>query len=83
MKLNLPTLGTEKLLIKTFGSEESELKSCDIFKLCLKPVHDDVSIYLTAYAVNVICSPSLNQPIRFATENYEHLRGLKLAEKRF
>ena len=30
-KLNLPTLRTEKLLIKTFGSEESELKSCDIF----------------------------------------------------
>ena len=82
-KLNLPTLGTEKLLIKTFGSEESELKSCDIVKLCLKRIHDDVSIYLTAYAVDMICSPILNQPLRFATENYEHLQGLKLAENSY
>ena len=82
-KLNLPTLGTEKLLIKTFGSEESELKSCDIVKLCLKPIHDDVSIYLTAYAVDVICSLILNQPIRFPTENYEHLQGLKLPENSY
>ena len=82
-KLNLPTLGKEKLLIKTFGSEESELKSCDIVKLCLKLIHDDVSIYLTAYAVDVICSLILNQPVRFATENYEHLEGLKLTENSY
>ena len=82
-KLNLPTLGTEKLLIKTFGSEESERKSCDVVKLCLKPIHNDVSIHLTAYAVTVACSPILNQPIRFAIENYEHLQGLKLAENNY
>ena len=71
------------MLIKTFGSEESELKSCDIVKLCLKPIHDDVSIYLTAFAEDVISSPILNQPIHFATENYEHLQGLKLAENSY
>ena len=46
-------------------------------QLCLRPLHDDLSIYLTAYSIPVICSQICDQPVKFAAEKYEHLQGLQ------
>ena len=64
-KLQLPVLGREQLLIKTFRSDDQELTICEIVKLSLKSLHDNVNISLSAYAVPVICSPIYNQPVEF------------------
>ena len=79
-KLQLPVLGREQLLIKTFGSDDKELTICEIVKLSLKSLHDNLNISLSAYAVPVICSPIYNQPVEFAVQSYNHLKGLTLAE---
>ena len=79
-QLAVPTLRKEKLIIKTFGNENEELRECDIVQLCLRPLHDDLSIYLTAYSIQVICSQICDQPVNFAAEKYEHLQGLQLAD---
>ena len=50
-KLQLPVWGREQLLIKTFGSDKEEVTICEIVKLSLKSLHDDVNISLNAYAV--------------------------------
>ena len=78
--LELPSVRKEKLLIKTFGNECEQITDCEVVQLRVKPLYDDLSIYLTAYSIPVICSPILNQPVKFAAENYEHLKGLKLAD---
>ena len=46
----------------------------------MKSLHDNVSISLSAYAVPVICSPIHDQPVEFAVQSYNHLKGLTLAE---
>ena len=76
-QLALPTLRKEKLIIKTFGNENEELRECDIVQLCLRPLHDKLSIYLTAYSIQVSCSQICDQPVKFAAEKYEHLQGLQ------
>ena len=49
-------------------------------QLCLRPLHDDLNIYLTVYSILVICSQICDQPVKFAAEKYEHLQGLQLAD---
>ena len=70
--LALPTLRKEQSIMKTFGNDNEELRECDIVQLCLRPLHDDLSIYLTAYSIPVICSQICDQPVKFAAEKYEH-----------
>ena len=79
-KLQLPVLHREQLLIKTFGSDNEDLTICKIVKLSLKSLHDNVNISMSAYAVPVICSPIHYQPVEFAVQSYNHLKGLTLAE---
>ena len=62
-QLNLPTVGKETLLIKTFGDNSASVKECDIVKLCIRTI-DAMIVYVTAYVVPVVCSPVSNQEIQ-------------------
>ena len=62
-QLNLPTVGKETLLIKTFVDNSAFVKECDIVKLCIRTI-DAMIVYVTAYVVPVICSPVSNQEIQ-------------------
>ena len=42
---------------------------------------DDLTIYMHAYVIKVICSPLSSQVIKFAQSNYPHLRNLQLADR--
>ena len=77
-QLNLPAVGKETLLIKTFGDNSASVKECDIVQLCIRTI-DAMSVYITAYFVPVICSPVSNQEIQSAVECYPYLQGLQLA----
>ena len=77
-QLNLPTVGKETLLIKTFGDNSASVKECDIVQLCIRTI-DAMSVYVTAYVVPVICSPVSNQEIQSAVECYPYIQGLQLA----
>ena len=78
--LNLPAIRSEKLMIKTFGNEEGQIQECEVVQLCLKGISSDLNVYLTAYAVPVICVPFRNQAIEVAYQSYHHLQALKLAD---
>ena len=78
--LNLPAIRSEKLMIKTFGNEEGQIQECEVVQLCLKGISSDFNVYLTAYAVPVICAPLRNQAIEVAYQSYPHLQELKLAD---
>lgn len=78
-ELCLPTLRTESLHIKTFGSAEGYESSCDIIQLALKTKNHG-SLRITALVVPVICNPLTIQPISRSQECYDHLVGLELAD---
>ena len=62
--LKLPTVRTDQLMIKTFGSESEQLTDCDLTTICMTSAEPDgISMYLNAYTVPFICSPISNQCI--------------------
>ena len=79
-QLNLPTEKTETMVIKTFGSEEERIQTCDSVKFVLKSQHDQAEISLSAYAVPMICEPLQHQFTSQAQQSYDHLRDLNLAD---
>ena len=78
-RLKLPTASTERIQIKTFGSADGCDKLCDIVHLKIR-VNDGETLEIAALVVPLVCSPLMSQPIDIASECYEHLTGLELAD---
>ena len=79
-ELQLPTIRTDRILVKTFGKEEGSLKSCDVVQVAVDCV-DGMKVFVNAYVVPLICSPITNQPINFAQSHYPHLRNIELSDQ--
>ena len=45
-KLQSPILNSEQLMIKTFGTNDEQLRSCDSVQLTVKPLDESMSIDL-------------------------------------
>ena len=78
-ELCLPSIGTEKVLIKTFGNNEPSPKKCNIVQFALE-CQDNLRVFINAYEVELICGPIANQTIEIAQQRYPHLQGLPLAD---
>ena len=77
--LDLPVVGKDKLLIKTFGDTSPKITTCEIVQVGLL-CKDGAEFIMHAYVVPVICTPISNQVLSAAIDKYEHLRGLDLAD---
>ncbi|XP_028415550.1 uncharacterized protein LOC114538622 [Dendronephthya gigantea] len=77
--LNLETVDSENLLIKTFGDEAPKVLTCNRVKFAITDTERN-DMLMDAYSVPTICSPISNQSIKVALEEYPHLRGLNLAD---
>ena len=80
LALELPSLHSENLVIKTFGSDSDRPKRCDVVQFCVSKTGGGLNLYLNAYPVPSICSPLCHQRIEFAMTSYEHLSNLELAD---
>ena len=78
-ELNLQTMGTETLRIKTFGTTESHNALCDVVQLGIH-TKDSGTLKMTALVVPVICHSLTSQPISHSRECYHHLLDLELAD---
>ena len=78
-KLDLKTIETESLRIKTFGSSGSQNTLCDVVQLGLN-TNDDDTLEMTALVVPFICHPPTSQPISETRELCDHLLNLELAD---
>ena len=78
-QLSLPTISTDKVLIKPFGRQEAILKKCDTVQFVIECT-DNLNVFVSAYEVDVICGPIANQTINFAQQHYPHLQNLPLAD---
>ena len=79
-KLHLLPKRKEKLLIKTFGRENEQLKECDLVEFCVTGLSEISKAQMTALAGPLICSPLKDQAVQFAQQSYSHLAGLELAD---
>ena len=54
---NLPIVRSENLVIKTFGTDNVEMKQCDVVKLVLKNRNKTFEIKVDALVTPLMCSP--------------------------
>ena len=78
-KLCLPTEWREKIVIKTFGSNEKSVKECEVVKVGLE-TKGEGTLQLNALVVPFICDSLTSQPTCESSETYRHLDGLELAD---
>ena len=78
-ELGLQVTRRDKILIKTFGNTEPQLKTADVVQLAIYFV-DQLIIFIELYVIEVVCSPLANQRVNIAVDKYPHLQGLPLAE---
>ena len=78
--LQLPTVGQETIAIKVFGDETGALQTCEIVQFCVRSPYNELSVYVSAYVVPVLCAPLSEQAIDIAANHYPHLAGIWLAD---
>eukprot|EP00795_Rhopilema_esculentum_P008160 gene8160-14089_t len=78
--LSLPIVGKETLTIKTFGDTEGTVRTCEVVQFCVRSPYNELSTYVNAYVIPVVCAPISNQAINFAANNYPNLGGLWYAD---
>ena len=76
--LKLPVLRKERIIIKVFGTEGSSLKTVDVVPL--KLLSSSKKIVVEALCTPTICSNILNEDVKIASNHYEHLKNLQLAD---
>ena len=79
-KLNLTPIRTEKILIKTSGRENEQLKECDVVEFNVKGLNNGSRVQMTAHTVPFICSPLQDETVQLAQQSYLHLANLELAD---
>ena len=68
-------------MIKTFGTDNVEMKQCDVVKLVLKNRNKTFEIEVDALVTPLICSPLQGQEVKLAIETFPHLFNLDLADE--
>eukprot|EP00795_Rhopilema_esculentum_P005781 gene5781-11065_t len=77
--LNLLPIGKETILINTFGNE-GQILEAELVQLVVHCFNGE-RVVITAYCVDHVCEPIINQNIAFAYGKYEHLSRLPLADQ--
>ena len=78
--LSLKADKSETLVIKAFGDSKEQVKVCDLVQVAVEGLDGQTSTYLTAHVVPSICAPINGQVVDYASNNYKHLKGLRLAD---
>ena len=76
-RLNLKSIGKEKLLINTLSEKTSFLKEFDIMKIKLKSIGDFI---IDSVCIPSVCTPLSNQQCNKVDNVFPHFRNLKFAD---
>ena len=75
-KLKLSTLRSERLMMSTFGTEDSDIKTMGVVQVKVKSLSNRGYIYFEALVTPVICVPLSNQRAKIAKLQYKHLENI-------
>ena len=76
--LDMRKVRSESMIIKTFGSDKEDRRTCDVVELGVVTKNGE-PLTLSAVVIPHICDPVRMQPISSSKNAYEHLSGLELA----
>ena len=79
-KLGLEVVTKESTSVGGFGGTSTGSKEFDVVLVAVKSEHSE-TIYVRCLVTDKICNPVHGQCIDLAKEQYEHLRGLQLADE--
>ena len=79
MHLKLPTVSSQRISIKTFGSAEENSHCVDTVRLCINTDQGE-DVERSAFVVLVICYPLRRQYVTEASLTYAYLKRIKLAD---
>ena len=71
-------INKEKIKINTFSNNNSKEEISDYVKLFVKTEKGNKSI--KSFSISLICLPLKNQTVKFAQQNYPHLKNLNFAD---
>ena len=71
-------INKENITINTFNNNNPKGEISDYVKLSGKTEKGNKSI--EAFCISLICLPLENQPVKFAQQNYPHLKNLSFAD---
>ena len=77
LRLGLPFLRKEQLILKTFTDKEGKLRTLDVVQFCVWG--NEVKVYVEALVVPFICSKLHIPPLDGMLQRYEYLQCLDLA----
>ena len=77
--LSLVPVGTETMIIKTFGVENQYRQVCDIVKVGMN-LRNGYNLEMSFLSVTLICEPIPNQPTTFVCSIYSQFTSLDLAD---
>ena len=76
-KLKLPTLRKEIMIFQVFGQSDNKVKEVDIVQIKVKG-NNRLYIFIETVSCPKICLSITSQKYKFAENNYDHLRNIKL-----
>ena len=80
--LHLETVGTENIVINTFGNtNDSHTETTDVVQFRIKHRDKVRFVFIETIVFLVICSPLKKKEKEFVKNNYQHLYHLKLANR--
>ena len=79
-ELQLKPVRQEKVVIKTFGKNESQVQLLDVVQVKIQHKLRNSFTYVEALCVPTVCSNLTQQKIEFAKQNYKHIANLCLAD---
>jgi len=77
--LNLKPLRKERVIIKTFGDNDSSVKNLEVHQIKIKHRNRSGFCVIEAYCVPNVCSPLTRQ--EYVKSSYPHVKGLTLADE--
>ena len=79
-RLNLKSIRSEALTIKTFGSVADSIQKLDVVNVSVKGRFGNDQRVIEAYVVPVICAPVAHQSIQRVVTMYPELKDMRLAD---
>ncbi|XP_057308167.1 uncharacterized protein LOC130646050 [Hydractinia symbiolongicarpus] len=79
--LKLKPLRKEKVIVKTFGSDDSRVQDLQVYQVKIKHKNCHGFCFVEAYCVPNVCSPLTHQYLEFVKASYPHVEGLELADR--
>ena len=81
-RLKLDPNKSQNVMLNTFGSAEGKVATLNFYSFCVKNPKRGCTLYMTGFAVPVICAPLTSYKIEIVEDTFPELKNLDLSDER-